>query len=176
MQEKDTVTNQTPPKAFPLQNVPEPVLYRDVFPYVELPKLQFEHTDVPLNPAKEIWITDTTFRDGQQARPPYTVRQIVDLYTLMHRLDGGSGLIRNCEFFLYSKRDREAIEKCRELGFEFPLVTGWIRAVKSDFKLVKGRKVAQIILEVPIEQANVALAALMTYRDLLTKALLAWRR
>jgi isopropylmalate/homocitrate/citramalate synthase len=85
----------------------------------------------------DIWVTDTTFRDGQQARPPYTVGQIVDLYTLMHRLDGGSGLIRTSEFFLYSPRDREAVEKCQALGFDYPRITGWIRAVKSDFKLVK---------------------------------------
>ncbi len=122
---------------FPLQDVEEPNLLREIFPYTELPRVLFDGQGVPMARAKELLITDTTFRDGQQARPPYTVRQIVDLYTLMHRLDGGSGLIRNCEFFLYSKRDREAIEKCRELGFEFPLVTGWIRAVKSDFKLVK---------------------------------------
>ena len=41
------------------------------------------------------------------------------------------------EFFLYTKKDREAVEKCLELGLRVPEVTGWIRAVKSDFKLVK---------------------------------------
>ncbi len=35
-----------------------------------------------------------------------------------------------------------------------------IKATFSDFKLIKTRKVAQLILEVPIEQANAALAAL----------------
>ena len=48
-----------------------------------------------------------------------------------------AGSSAQSEFFLYSKKDREAVEKCRELGYEFPQVTGWIRAVKSDFKLVK---------------------------------------
>jgi isopropylmalate/homocitrate/citramalate synthase len=65
------------------------------------------------------------------------VQQTVDLYEFMHRLGGPKGLIRASEFFLYSSRDREAVEKCLELGHEFPKVTGWIRAVKSDFKLVK---------------------------------------
>jgi len=59
-------------KKFQLQKVDEPVLYRDMFPYTELPKVLFEDSTLPLAPAKEIWITDTTFRDGQQARPPYT--------------------------------------------------------------------------------------------------------
>ena len=122
---------------YPLQDVEQPNLYRDVFPYTRLPRVVFDGQAVPLNRAKEIWITDTTFRDGQQARPPYTVAQVVDLYALLHKLDGDSGLIRTCEFFLYSRRDRQGVDKCRELGFEFPRVTGWIRAVKSDFKIVK---------------------------------------
>jgi len=98
---------------------------------------------VAMAPAEEVWITDTTFRDGQQARPPYTVQQIVDLYGLMHKLDGGAGLIRQSEFFVYSARDREAVDRCRELGHEFPAVTGWIRAVRNDFKLVKEMGLAE---------------------------------
>ncbi len=122
---------------FPLQDVAEPNLYRDVFPYTHLPRVPFDGKGVPMQRAKGIWITDTTFRDGQQARPPYTVQQVVDIYTLLHRLDGDSGTIRASEFFLYTRRDRESLDKCRELGFAYPKVTGWIRAVKADFKLVK---------------------------------------
>ena len=122
---------------FELQDIAEPNLFREMFPYSELPRVVFDGRAVPENPADEIWITDTTFRDGQQARPPYTVEQIVDLYTLLSRLDGGSGLIRASEFFLYSRKDRQAVEKCLELGFDYPRVTGWILARKRDFKLVK---------------------------------------
>ena len=137
MQKKETSTKKTDEKAFTLQNVDEPVLYRDMFPYVELPKLLLDEISVPLCPAKEIWVTDTTFRDGQQARPPYTVQQIVDIYKLIAKLDNGSGIVRMSEFFIYSKKDRQAIEKCLSVGAKFPQVTGWIRATKSDFKLVK---------------------------------------
>ena len=35
-----------------------------------------------------------------------------------------------------------------------------IKATFSDFKLIKGRKVAQLIFEVPIEATDAALAAL----------------
>lgn len=35
-----------------------------------------------------------------------------------------------------------------------------IAATFSDFRIVKGRKVAQMVFEIPIEQANAALAAL----------------
>ena len=127
----------TPATRFPLQDVAEPNLFRDVFPYTELPRVPFDGQGVPMARAKQIWITDTTFRDGQQARPPYTVAQVVDIFRLLSRLDGGSGIIRASEFFLYSKRDRQAVDQCRELGVKYPHVTGWIRAVKSDFKLVK---------------------------------------
>jgi len=128
---------------FELKDVPEPNLYRNMFSYNELPKVSFDGESVPMAPAKKIWITDTTFRDGQQARPPYTVEQIADLYELESRLDGGAGCIRQSEFFLYSKKDRQAVDRCRELGRKFPEVTGWIRAVKSDFKLVKEMKLPE---------------------------------
>ena len=132
-----------PQQTYQLQDVEEPNLYREQFPYTELPKVLFDGQGVPFAPAPQIWITDTTFRDGQQSRPPYTVEQTVEIYRLMSKLDGGSGLIRQSEFFLYSKKDREAVDQCRELGVKFPEVTGWIRAVKQDFKLVKEMKLGE---------------------------------
>ena len=126
-----------------LQDVPEPNLFREMFPYTELPRVLFDGQDVPMAPAEEIWITDTTFRDGQQARLPYTVEQIVELYKLESKLDGGSGLIRASEFFLYSRKDRQAVEKHVELGLEYPQVTGWILARKQDFKLVRDMQLAE---------------------------------
>lgn len=124
-------------KSYPLQDVDEPELFRDQFPYSEIPRIMFDDDAVKLSPAEEIWITDTTFRDGQQARPPFTAKQIVDLYTFMHQLGGPNGVIRQSEFFLYSKKDREAVEKCLELGYDYPEITAWIRARKEDLKLVK---------------------------------------
>ncbi|HJY84783.1 MAG TPA: 2-isopropylmalate synthase [Candidatus Binatia bacterium] len=122
---------------YELQDVPEPNLLRDIFPYDEVPKVVFDGVLEELDPAPEFYITDTTFRDGQQARPPYTVPQIVDMYKMLHRLGGPNGVIRQAEFFLYSDVDREAVSKCLALGYPFPEVTGWIRAVKSDFQLVR---------------------------------------
>lgn len=124
-------------KKIPIDDIAEPNLLRDVYPYAEVPKTAFDGISVPLDPPKEFWITCTTFRDGQQARPPYTAKQIVDLYTFMHRLGGPNGIIRQCEFFLYSDKDKEAVRKCLEKNFRYPEVTGWIRAVPKDFQLVK---------------------------------------
>lgn len=121
---------------YQLQDVAEPQLYRDAFSYEEAPKIPFNHRRVPMNMPEEIWITDTTFRDGQQSMEPFSVQQIVDLYKLMSRLSGPKGIIRQTEFFIYSKKDREALDKCRELGLRFPEITSWIRATPQDFKLV----------------------------------------
>ncbi|MHC4396210.1 MAG: 2-isopropylmalate synthase [Planctomycetota bacterium] len=123
-------------KNLKLVDAAKPNLYREVFPYTEFPRVIFDDERVEYDICEQIWITDTTFRDGQQARPPYRPEQILKIYDLLHEIDGGTGLIRQCEFFLYSKRDREAVEMCKERGYEFPEITGWIRAVADDFKLV----------------------------------------
>ncbi len=123
--------------SYELQDVKEPQLYRDIFDYENVPKIIFNNRHVPMEMPKDIWITDTTFRDGQQSISPFTVEQIVELFKLMSRLGGKKGIIRQSEFFLYSEKDREAVRACMELGLEFPEITSWIRANKNDFKLVK---------------------------------------
>ena len=122
---------------YQLQDVAEPNLYRDIYKYSEVPKIPFNHRRTPMNMPEQVWITDTTFRDGQQSVEPYSVKQIVDLYKLISKLGGPNGIIRQTEFFIYSKKDREALDKCRELGLEFPEITTWIRASREDFKLVR---------------------------------------
>jgi len=122
---------------YELQDIDEPNLFRDIFSYDEVPKVPFNHRLVPMNPAEEIWITDTTFRDGQQGFGNFTVEQIVDLYKLMSELSGPNGVIRQTEFFIYTEKDRKAVEKCMELGFKYPEITSWIRANEKDFELVK---------------------------------------
>ncbi len=122
---------------YQLQERETPNLYRQLFDYETIPKISFNHRSVPLQMPKEIWITDTTFRDGQQSTSPFTVRQIVTLYSLLHKLGGPKGLIRQSEFFVYTEKDREALRECMALGYEFPEITSWIRASENDFALVK---------------------------------------
>lgn len=128
---------------FRLQDVEEPQLYRELFDYESIPKIAFNHRHVPMNMPDEIWITDTTFRDGQQSTSPFTVKQIVDLYKLMSRLGGPKGLVRQSEFFLYSKKDKDALRACQDTGLKFPEITTWIRANEKDFELVKQAGVAE---------------------------------
>ncbi len=121
---------------YELQDVAEAQLFRDIYPYEEIPKTPFNFRRVPMSMPKDIWITDTTFRDGQQSRAPYTAKQIVDIYKLLARLGGEKGIIRQSEFFVYTKKDRDALEQCMALGYKFPEITTWIRAKKEDFALV----------------------------------------
>jgi len=126
-----------------LQDVDEPNLYKDLYDYDEVPKIVFNHRRVPMNMPESVWITDTSFRDGMQSMAPYTPKQIADLYSLMSRLGGPNGIIRQSEFFIYTKQDRDAIYKCMELGLQFPEITTWIRANKNDFKMVKEMEIRE---------------------------------
>ncbi len=120
-----------------LKDVDQPNLYKTIFPYDEVSKIDFDNRIMSLKPAEDIFITDTTFRDGQQSRPPFTVEQILNLWKMLNRLSGKSGIIRQSEFFLYTDKDREALDRCLEMDFRYPEITGWIRAKKEDIPLVK---------------------------------------
>ncbi len=122
---------------YSLQDVKQANLQRDLYSYDEVPRIAFNHRRVPIGMPEEIWITDTSLRDGQQSVEPYSVKQIVEIYKLLSKLGGPYGLIRQTEFFVYSQKDRKAIEECQALGLKFPEITTWIRANKQDFKLVK---------------------------------------
>ena len=120
-----------------LQDVDHPNLHRKIFTYGEIPKTTFNMRHVPMECPRDIYMTDTTFRDGQQACKPFSVKNIVDLYKMMHRLGGPNGLIRQSEFFLYSDKDKEALVKCQELGYEFPEGTASMRANEKELEPAK---------------------------------------
>ena len=130
-----------------LMNIKEnssPELFREIFPYTKVSRVVFDGIYVEPRLASPMFITDTTFRDGQQARPPYTVTQIVDIFGMLHELGGRSGLIRASEFFMYSEKDRKAIEACRALDYSFPKVTGWIRAAMEDLRLARDMEFKEV--------------------------------
>lgn len=133
-----------PVTRFSLENRDDPELYRDFFPYSKVSRIAFDDIHVMPRPADPMFITDTTFRDGQQARPPYSVKQICEIFDMLHMLGGMSGLIRASEFFMYSDKDRRAIEACRAKGYKFPQITGWIRANENDLKIAKDMEFTEV--------------------------------
>jgi len=134
---------------YPLKDVKSPNLLKDTFPYSLPPLIRFEQKikdiiddreiefDAQSVEKRDLFITDTTFRDGQQSRPPYSVEQTKKIYGMLSKAGGPHGIIRQSEFFLYTKHDRLKVDACRELGLKFPEITGWIRAQKGELRPVK---------------------------------------
>jgi len=83
-----------------------------------------------------IYLTDTTLRDGQQGLGYFTVDESLALYEVLVELDGGLGVIRSVEVFLYTEKDRVVARRLLEYGYEYPRVTAWIRASRQDLSLV----------------------------------------
>ncbi|MHC4708176.1 MAG: beta/alpha barrel domain-containing protein, partial [Planctomycetota bacterium] len=109
----------------------DPQLYEDRFTYDEPPGISLPGIDL-----RDRRITDTTFRDGQQALGPWTPEQIVEIFKHLHRIGGPNGMISQSEFFIYTDKDRRAVELCRQLGYEHPKITSWIRGERKDIKHV----------------------------------------
>lgn len=130
----------------------QPDLLESMFPFTEVPQAVFvgksyEQMDGELvefdfekRKSHPLVLSDTTFRDGQQARPPYTREQMIDLYRLLGKLSGPNRVISNTEFFLYSDNDVETVSACLEM-FEdnphYPEPTGWIRGLRDDALYLK---------------------------------------
>lgn len=156
---------------YELQDVEEPNLYREIFDYDSIPKIAFNNRLVPTCMPSEIWMTDTTFRDGQQSVSPFTPEQIEHLFKLESRLGGPYGLVRQSEFFLYTDRDREALERCQALGLRFPEITTWIRANEKDFKLVKAAGVKETGILVSCSDYHIFKKMHLTRREAMDKYL-----
>ncbi len=161
-----------------LDNPEKPELYRDLFPYTQVSRIAFDDIFLMPRPANPMFITDTTFRDGQQARPPYTVKQIETIFELMHQLGGMSGLIRASEFFMYSDKDRKAIDACRAKGYKYPEITGWIRANKNDLKIARDMEFREVGMLTSVSDYHLYLKlglnreqALRNYLDVIEQAL-----
>ena len=156
---------------YELQDVAEPNLFRNIYEYSTIPKVHFNHLRVPMSMPEDIWITDTSFRDGQQSMYPYTVEQIVDLFKLLSKLGGPHGIIRQSEFFIYNNKDREAVQRCQDLGLKFPEITTWIRATKEDFKLVKDLGIKETGILVSCSDYHIFKKMKMTRSEVMKKYL-----
>ncbi len=90
----------------------------------------------PVGDTEPRLITDTTLRDGaQDSRFPFFPNESrIEYVDLLHQLDNGTGRIYAIETFIYHKRDAWVLEKLLERGYEWPMITTWIRANPKDVK------------------------------------------
>ncbi len=156
---KDKVMNLPPTRTLAadpasLADIPEgaPDLLERMFPFTEVPQTVFGGTaheeidgeliefDFEQRKNDPLVLSDTTFRDGQQARPPYTRQQMIDLYRLLGKLSGPGQIISNTEFFLYSDNDVSTVEACLDIYADnphCPQPTAWIRGLRDDALYLK---------------------------------------
>jgi len=114
--------------------------FKDIYPFDSPPVLKTN------KPVGDIWITDTTLRDGQQGWKTFSVEESLKIYEVLSGLGGRDGVIRTTELFLYTKKDKEVVRRIKGLGFDYPKPTGWIRATMND---------AALVLEEKLDEATV---------------------
>jgi len=112
-------------------------LFKEVFPFNDVPRIFLSTDDYvrSLSHLNEIYLTDTTLRDGQQGWRNLTYEESVKVYEVLTEL-AGDGVITTCEFFLYTEKDRNVVRTLLNYGYRYPKVIGWIRASMEDLKLV----------------------------------------
>ena len=107
--------------------------YRGQMPPV---RLEAEPATPPVGDTEPRLITDTTLRDGaQDSRFPFFPNEArLEYVDLLHQLDNDTGKIYAIETFIYHKRDLWVLDKLLEKGYEWPMITTWIRANPKDVK------------------------------------------
>ncbi len=120
-----------------LDNPREPEYFPEVFPRDDFPRYQW--TEKPATLPHEVWMSETTHRDGQQGGLPLTTARSIEIYDLLCEVTGTSGAIRQAEFFPYRRSDRDALEYALDRHKNgAPLEpTTWIRGRAEDVLLIK---------------------------------------
>jgi isopropylmalate/homocitrate/citramalate synthase len=103
-------------------------------PWPHPPIVRFDGISIEPDLPKNLYITDTTFRDGQQSFRALHVDEAIKIFRALANLDNGSGRIIRSEFFLYTIRDQEIVKAIKRLGYRYPKVIGWGRASIEDVK------------------------------------------
>jgi len=119
------------------------------------PGIKFDGLAVEPEVPSELYITDTTFRDGQQSFRALYADEAVKIFEGLVKLDNGSGRILRSEFFLYTPRDRELVRVIRELGHIYPKVIGWGRASIEDVRLVREAGLDEMVMLMSISDIHI---------------------
>ncbi|HEV2639538.1 MAG TPA: hypothetical protein VGX23_30655 [Actinocrinis sp.] len=126
-----------------LENPAEPEYFPEVFPRDDFPR--YHWTERPPDLPTDVWISETTHRDGQQGGLPLNTETSIEIYDLLCEVSGSSGAIRQAEFFPYRKSDRDALEYAIDRHKNgAPLEpTTWIRGRREDVLLIKDLNIVE---------------------------------
>ncbi len=120
-----------------IKDVENPNYLEHLYPKEGLPKFGWDAP--PGDMPREVWLTETTHRDGQQGGLPLSSKTSLEVYDIICRFTGESRLIRQAEFFAYSEQDRASLEgavsRFRDGAPIEP--TTWIRATRKDVELIR---------------------------------------
>jgi isopropylmalate/homocitrate/citramalate synthase len=114
-----------------------PEYFEQQFPKETFPQYSWQ-TRPPGLPT-QVWVTETTHRDGQQGGLPLTTEQSIRIYEILCQFTRDSGAIRQAEFFVYRRSDLDALRQVQEMfrGGHPIEPTTWIRASTKDVKLIQ---------------------------------------
>lgn len=122
-----------------IHNPEEPEYFPEVFPRDAFPRYTWDDGMRPLTLPHEVWLSETTHRDGQQGGLPLSLDTSRQIYDILCEITGESTAIRHAEFFPYRDSDRNALiyalERHRDGAPIEP--TTWIRARREDVELIK---------------------------------------
>ncbi|MER8224382.1 pyruvate carboxyltransferase [Streptomyces sp. NPDC094143] len=122
-----------------IHNPEEPEYFPEVFPRDAFPRHTWDDGMRPLTLPQEVWLSETTHRDGQQGGLPLSLATSRAIYDILCEITGESTAIRHAEFFPYRDSDRNALiyalERHRDGAPIEP--TTWIRARREDVELIK---------------------------------------
>jgi isopropylmalate/homocitrate/citramalate synthase len=115
-----------------------PEYFEDAFPRDAFPQYLWE-TERPDTLPSEVWLSETTHRDGQQGGLPLTTEYSCQIYDILCEITGDSGAIRHAEFFPYRTSDRDALRYALDRYRDGAPIepTTWIRARREDVQLIQ---------------------------------------
>jgi len=120
------------------------VFYEDIFPFEGPPRISSGNRD--------IIITDTTLRDGQQGWREFTVEEGLRIYRVLAELGRA---IESTELFLYTSKDRKLASAIKSLELDSPRPIGWIRASLSDLRLVQEEGLEETVMLTSISDYHI---------------------
>ncbi|HEV2372278.1 MAG TPA: hypothetical protein VGS19_08920 [Streptosporangiaceae bacterium] len=122
-----------------MENPAAPEYFLDAFPRDAFPQWVWQDGQRPAALPDQVWLSETTHRDGQQGGLPLSLDTSRRIYDILCEVTGDSGVIRHAEFFPYRDSDREALRYALDRHADGAPIepTTWIRGRREDVMLIK---------------------------------------